>query len=553
MEEFRIAKIEEFVEELQSELNPEIIGSKALDSSIATLGFRSGLFLHKTEEQEIFIIKAQRGFRNLRKQSDVQNISIHIPISQIKSSSFREIYSSIKVDKENISNALQEIFYIFILQLENQVFGVLLFGNKIDETALSVNDIRAIQTILKASSMSLRIYDHFMNLSRRILEIESLKDAVLSISSILNLEELSREVYTLIKGFLYPRGGMLLFRIYESNYFQVLKGDPPVYPRNLVGAGIILDFSLIDYFQKNSNSKFIYEFSELPLNVKDSILYSLPEINFDAAYYIIPIVIENKLIDLFIFGKTNLSSFSSSTESMLIAFLTQAHSSFKNAIQYKREETLRVRFQKYVPKQIVEDAIEGKDSIRDGIQKKVVILFSDIRDFTRFCENKNPSEVVITLNEYFELMLDAIDSTNGILDKLIGDAIMATWGIFDDRNDHIENAARSALQMLEHLAIYNSKQPKEKQIQIGIGLHFGEVKAGNIGGKKRSDFTIIGDSVNLAARLEGVTKNYGVSIVTSQDFYDPIKDKFIFRELDVIRVKGKNEPIKIYELLGEAS
>ncbi len=148
-------------------------------------------------------------------------------------------------------------------------------------------------------------------------------------------------------------------------------------------------------------------------------------------------------------------------------------------------------------------------------------------------------------------MLDAIDSTSGILDKLIGDAIMATWGIFDERGDHIYNAALSSLKMMEALHNFNLPRSPESHIHIGIGLHFGEVKAGNIGGSKRSDFTIIGDNVNLASRLEGVTKEYGVSIVVSEDFYFPIKDKFTFRELDRIRVKGKKEPVKIYELVWE--
>lgn len=553
MEDIKLFKIEEFIDELQTELNPEAIAAKSLNSCLSTVGFSSGLFfLRESQNSENYRLISVAGIRSMRK-ADLSAYSLIVPDTLLKrkQGDFHFSPESMSFVRREHNVLLQGFHYIFSIFNDTKSVGFLLFGKKINEEVLAEEEEKIILTLLKTASMSLRIYDQFRGLSQKMLEAESLKDSVLGISGILDIEELSRKVYTNMKGFLFPEGGLLILNLDEFGMCRVLKGDSPLVPRRLPQSTVSLNGTLIRYLAELSLEDPLIRKESLPPEALKSLWESLAFLDSEKTEYIIPITVENKIICIIIFGKSTLHSISDSSRNMFIAFLAQAKSSFQNAVQYQREEALRLRFQRYVPKQIVEDALSGKDSVGEGIQKKVVILFSDIRGFTNFCENKNPSEVVIILNEYFDFMLEAIDSTNGILDKLIGDAIMATWGIFDDREDHIENAARSALQMMQELSKFNSDRPKEKQIHIGIGLHFGEVKAGNIGGKKRSDFTIIGDSVNLASRLEGVTKQYGVGIIVSEDFAAPIRNLFIFRELDTIRVKGKREPIRIFELLGE--
>jgi adenylate cyclase len=190
-----------------------------------------------------------------------------------------------------------------------------------------------------------------------------------------------------------------------------------------------------------------------------------------------------------------------------------------------------------------------------GETKELSILFSDIRDFTTLSEGMLPDDLVRMLNEYFNAMTEVLYKNLGTLDKFIGDAIMAFWGSPYPQEDHAFHACNCALQMKDRLRELNSEWERRgmKNIAIGIGVNSGPVNVGNIGSEKRLSWTVMGDNVNLASRLEGMTKQYRTAILINETTHEQTKQQFVAREVDKIRVKGKTRPVTVYELLALAA
>jgi adenylate cyclase len=189
-----------------------------------------------------------------------------------------------------------------------------------------------------------------------------------------------------------------------------------------------------------------------------------------------------------------------------------------------------------------------------GETKELTVMFSDIRDFTSLSEGLTADELVHLLNEYLGAMTDTLFHNLGTLDKYIGDAIMAFWGSPYPQDDHALSACNCALEMIRVLEQLNKKWQAEgrRQIAIGVGLNTGPVNVGNMGSNKRLAWTVMGDNVNLASRLEGLTRQYNVKIVIGEGTWRQVETKFVGRELDKIRVKGKLQPVNIYELIDVA-
>lgn len=217
-----------------------------------------------------------------------------------------------------------------------------------------------------------------------------------------------------------------------------------------------------------------------------------------------------------------------------------------------QEKRVRENLSRYLPQHLVKEVMNKDDlSLLNGRAQKCSILFSDIRSFTSLTEQLGANEIVAMLNEYFHSMVDCIFQSNGLLDKFIGDAIMAVFGIpYVNSKDPI-NAIHAALNMYSSLATLNTKRIGEEKLplRMGIGISTGQVVSGNIGSEKRFEYTVIGDPVNLASRLEGATKKYGVNILICETTYADAKAHFYCREVDTIRVKGKKTPTKIYSVL----
>lgn len=217
------------------------------------------------------------------------------------------------------------------------------------------------------------------------------------------------------------------------------------------------------------------------------------------------------------------------------------------------EKRLKSTMYRYMTQELAEQLLSSGDAKLGGDRKEVSVLFSDIRSYTSLTENMEAEEVVAMLNEYFETMVDAVFAYKGTLDKYIGDAIMAVFGSPLPLDEHAWMAVQTALEMRHRLQEFNADRPDDRKIRIGIGINSDCVISGNIGSSKRMEFTAIGDGVNLGSRLEGASKHYGCDIVISENTYQLCADRIWARELDCIRVKGKQQPVSIYELMGVRS
>ncbi|NEP19439.1 MAG: PAS domain-containing protein, partial [Leptolyngbya sp. SIO4C1] len=215
-------------------------------------------------------------------------------------------------------------------------------------------------------------------------------------------------------------------------------------------------------------------------------------------------------------------------------------------------ETLRATMYRYLSQELAEQLLQSGTTSLGGARQFVSILFADIRRYTTLSEQLEAEAVVTLLNTYFETMVDVIFEHRGTLDKFIGDAIMAVFGSPLYQADHAQRAVAAALQMQQQLAQFNQRQQQQGSptIQIGIGINSDDVITGNIGSSKRMDFTAIGDGVNLTARIEGATKLYGCPIIISENTYQLCQETLWVRELDYVRVKGKSQPVSLYEVLG---
>jgi adenylate cyclase len=226
--------------------------------------------------------------------------------------------------------------------------------------------------------------------------------------------------------------------------------------------------------------------------------------------------------------------------------------SYRFFFEEREKKRVRLAFQQYLPHSLINQLLERPELLQlGGDERELSIMFTDIRGFTTLSEGLTPSKLVELLNEYLSEMTDIIFRNWGTLDKYIGDAIMAFWGAPYPQEDHAERACRAALQMIEALKKLQAGWDAEgrPQIKIGVGINSGLALVGNMGSKRRFNYTIMGDNVNLASRLEGLNKEFATHLIISEYTYEKVREKMVVRELDLIRVKGKTKPVKIYELL----
>jgi len=209
-------------------------------------------------------------------------------------------------------------------------------------------------------------------------------------------------------------------------------------------------------------------------------------------------------------------------------------------------------FQYYLSASVVDELLRHPDKLKLGGDRRIATaFFSDIKNFTTVSEKLEPEALVRQLNEYLSVMTDIVLKYEGYLDKYEGDAIMAIFGVPVDQQDHARRACLSALEMQEVLVHLRKrwKSRGEPEFHVRIGINSGPMIAGNIGGENRFDYTVIGDAVNLASRLEGANKTYGTNIMISEFTKELLDDSLVLRELDMIRVKGKTKPVRIYEVM----
>jgi adenylate cyclase len=224
---------------------------------------------------------------------------------------------------------------------------------------------------------------------------------------------------------------------------------------------------------------------------------------------------------------------------------------------------VRSAFGQYLSPTLVEQLAQSPDKlVLGGEERTMTIMFSDVRGFTALSETfkDDPQGLTQLMNRLLTPLSNAILEKNGTIDKYMGDAIMAFWNAPLDDPNHEANACEAALEMLERLAKLNRERQQEAQdngqkflpIKIGVGLNTGRCVVGNMGSDMRFQYTVLGDSVNLASRIEGQTKSYGVAILIGANTAKALQDKYALLELDCITVKGKSEPETVYTVLGRA-
>jgi adenylate cyclase len=247
---------------------------------------------------------------------------------------------------------------------------------------------------------------------------------------------------------------------------------------------------------------------------------------------------------------------------VLTGFLISGLLSLGFEYALERLEKLRTRrtLERYVSKNLVKEILENPDSFYSslrGVRIPATILFSDIVGFTTMTESADPEKLVKQLNEYLSRMTNAVFENNGTLDKFIGDAVMAVWGNVSSRGvgEDAKACARAALAMRRELEALNQKWKAEgtPPFHIGIGINHGDVLGGNIGSQEKADPTVIGDAVNLASRLEALTRTYAVDILVGVRASELIRDEFDLRSVALVQVKGKTQPVEIFTLIGAKS
>lgn len=219
----------------------------------------------------------------------------------------------------------------------------------------------------------------------------------------------------------------------------------------------------------------------------------------------------------------------------------------------KQEKAIKNKFASKVSKSVMDDILKNIDKNEFSAKnKEITIFFSDIRGFTQISEQLKAKELIEYLNAYMEPMSTIIIKNQGTIDKFIGDAIMAYWNAPIDVENHADIAVKASLEQLEALDELNRKFVKDKlpTIDIGIGLNTGEVIVGEMGSSLRSDYTVIGDAINLGSRVESLCKYYGSKLNITNFTKDKLKEKYIFRFLDFVRVKGKNQAVEIWQVIG---
>lgn len=242
-------------------------------------------------------------------------------------------------------------------------------------------------------------------------------------------------------------------------------------------------------------------------------------------------------------------------EGVIAATLAQAGAfSYRYLVADREKRHVRGAFSRYLSPHVVNQVIEHPELLALGGSRRVMTaFFSDLAGFTSISESLSPEELVRLLNRYLGLMTGAILELEGTLDKYEGDAIMAFWGAPLRQDDHAWRACLAALEQQRLLAGFREQVKREglPEINVRMGINTGPMIVGNMGSEERFDYTIMGDAVNLASRLEGANKMYDSEIMISESTYKEVEELVEVRELDLIRVKGKKEPIRVYELLSE--
>lgn len=390
----------------------------------------------------------------------------------------------------------------------------------------------------------------------RLNHYSFLLDAALNLTSLYkDLDSLIKEIFSIVHSVCSYDIASLFLNLENVECFISGKGGG-IYKEN-AGKNSFFKICINDF--QNITSKFgfsVEEIKNFPLTENDD-KNNDSEVKKEvlSSYMFYPLESSCIVGTFHIASKVN-NFFDYKTVSTLEFFCQKIGYILENAVQYKKsiaaEKGLRSAFSKYVPEEIIDELLktEGNETQSENEKRRVAVLICDIRNFTSISEINKSENVVGFLNGYFTKMVDVIKKYGGSIDKFMGDAIMAVFGAPISYVDNADRCLKAALEMISILPEIDCSFlnfPEGIKFDIGIGIHYGEVIVGNIGCKDKSDYTVIGDSVNLASRLEGLTKKYGAKIIVSEGLKKELKDSFNLLQVDTVKVKGKTLGVQIYK------
>jgi adenylate cyclase len=238
---------------------------------------------------------------------------------------------------------------------------------------------------------------------------------------------------------------------------------------------------------------------------------------------------------------------------LAMAFSFMAVTIYHYMVVNRERHELRSAFEKYVAPSVINSVMAHPENLAlGGERRRMTVLFSDLRGFTSFSEHRDAAELINILNGYLNAMTDIVFDEHGVLDKYMGDAVMAFWGAPIEDKHHAERAIRTAILMRDRIIELNRADyfGAGVGLRAGIGISTGDMVVGNMGSHRHFDYTVIGDNVNLGSRVEGMTKVYGVEILATEESVKGLSKDYVLRKLDRVAVKGKKEPVRLYEVVG---
>ena len=451
-----------------------------------------------------------------------------------------------------------------------QVIGVIEVINSFAEGGFGEEDLEFLTNIAAQSALLLEnarakedLIKTNRELDRRVSEIHALYEIGRTLDSTLNPDELRVNLLRTIMKLLRIAHGTIL--VYDGEYRKLVQTSVlQLTGKGLVekdDVGVFEDVTDLLIWMKQNREPLFFDRAEAGAS---GILRRFHEANQalfsgeTAPHLWIP-VSENangEVSFILALTKGQLGEGAATDLVFFRSIMNQADAAFRNVRVHedaiaarKREQHIRQTFQRYVPEHVIGDAL-GPERTRASV-REVTILFADIRGFTRLSEMLEPEEVLALVNEYFEAMEPSLERFGGVIDKFMGDSIMAIFGVPDPTDRDAANAVEAALDMQARLRLLNEKRQHEKRpaFRMGIGLHTGPVVSGHIGARRRQDYTVLGDSVNLAARLEKLAKLYTSEILLTEATLSQSQTNRPVREADLLLVRGRLEPTRVFELV----
>ena len=418
-------------------------------------------------------------------------------------------------------------------------------------------------------------------LARKKKEIEILKEVSVRISSSLDLNLTLNNLLELLDKYFSFRHSMILLSETQDRFLKVFTSygytDQGIGAKVEVGKGIVgmvaKKKQMLRLGNITTQLRYMSGGRDITDHPENEIIIKLPGLPNPMSQVAIPLLVQKELVGVLSVESTELNIFKEEDEELISLLASQTAIAIQNSKLFEAEQqrfrevqeintklsdlnkeqqkTLNL-FMKYVPEPVVQKALSGKtESIFEGEQIDIAVMFCDIRDFTPLSERISPNEVVALLNSYYSHMNEVIKKWDGVVNQYVGDEIFVTFGAPLPITKSEEKAVYCAMGMIEQLEILNLdlKRRLGTEINVGIGLNYGPVVAGNLGSEDKIEYSVTGNTVNTAKRIESLTTSHPNSILISESIFDKTKHLVNTKAWEPIKVKGKSEDVSVFQVL----